>query len=310
MIVTVTLNAAVDITYTVEGYSLDRVHRPSDEKSVPGGKGINVARVLHTLGRDALATGFAGGYNGGLIKYGLDEEGIDHDFVYVDGESRLCIAVVDPVNKTQTEVNENGPMVTPEQVELMHQKLESLIAGASHLVLSGSAPPGVPLDFYIRPIKAAKAAGVTVLLDSSGDHLRMGLTALPDIIKPNIDELSAYVGTELLTVEDAAQAAKELAKTGIHIVIVSMGRAGAIATDGEEIWEAVPPSIKFVSAVGSGDSLVAAFIDSLSRGESLRDALVAGVAAGAANAENYGAGFCTLEQIEAVKLGVVVSELK
>lgn len=302
MIITVTLNAAVDKTYTVDNFTLDRVHRPSDQRSVAGGKGINVARVLHTLGQPVIATGFVGGYNGGLIISSLESEDIPYDFVKTHGESRICIAVVDPAKRTQTEVNETGPYVTAEEVDAMHAKIESLIAGATHLVLSGSAPPGVPNDFYARVIKSAKAAGVYVVLDSSGEHLRSGLTALPDMIKPNVAELSAYVGTELYTtVEEILLAAKKLVNMGIHLAVVSMGRAGALATDGIESWQAVPPEIDFVSAVGSGDSLVAAFVDAIARGKGISEALAAGTAAGAANAMIYGAGYCDVESIERLK---------
>ncbi|MBI2844885.1 MAG: 1-phosphofructokinase [Armatimonadetes bacterium] len=310
MVITVTLNAAVDKTYTVQNYTLDRVHRPSAEKSVAGGKGINVARVLHTLGRDVLATGFVGGYNGDIILSGLDQERIPHDFVRTGGESRICIAVVDPVNGTQTEVNENGPEISPEEVEALESKLQSLLGRASFLILSGSAPPGVPGDFYVRAIRRAKAAGVRVLLDSSGEHFRAGAEEVPDIIKPNVAELSAYVGSELLTVGEILNAAKELTKLGIGLVVISMGRSGALATDGRAAWQAAPPEIEFVSAVGSGDALVAAVIDALLRGESVSEALKAGTAAGAANAMVYGAGFCSAEAIASLEQAVRLVRLE
>ena len=309
MIITVTLNAAVDKTYTVENFTLDRVHRPSAQKSVAGGKGINVGRVLHTLGQSVIATGFVGGYNGGLITSGLESEGIAHDFVQTDGESRICIAIVDPVNRTQTEVNENGPEVGLEEVDALHSKIESLLPRASHLVLSGSAPPGVPADFYARVIESARAADVLTVLDSSGEHFRLGVTALPNMVKPNVAELSGYMGAELYTIEEILQGAMGLTKLGIRLVVVSMGRAGALATDGEAAWQAAPPEIDFVSAVGSGDALVAAFLDALTRGAEVPEALRAGTAAGAANAMVYGAGFCSAESIEALKPGVQVTRL-
>ncbi|MEN6371489.1 MAG: 1-phosphofructokinase [Armatimonadota bacterium] len=301
LIVTVTLNAAVDKTYTVENFTLDRVHRPSDQRSVAGGKGINVARVLHTLGQPVIASGFIGGYNGGLIESSLKNEGIPYDFIKVNGESRLCIAIVDSTRRTQTEVNENGPHVSSEEVEVMYTKIESLIKGASYLILSGSAPPGVPDDFYARVITTAKAAGVYVVLDSSGEHLRSGLKAHPDMVKPNVAELSAYVGSELYTMEEILKAAKKLVNMGVRLAVVSMGRAGALATNGKVSWQAVPPDIDFVSAVGSGDSLVAAFVDTLARGGDIPKALAAGTAAGAANATIYGAGYCDVESIEKIK---------
>lgn len=309
MIITVTLNAVVDKTYTVENYTLDRVHRPSGEKRTAGGKGINVARVLRTLGRDVVATGFVGGHNGELIISDLDREGITHEFVQTRVESRFCIAVVDPVNHTQTEVNESGPTVGPDEIEALRAKIESLLPSASHIVLSGSAPPGVPNGFYAWAIEAAKAAGVQSILDASGEPLRLGVTALPYMVKPNVVELSAYVERELYTVEDILEAANGLARSGIKFVVVSMGKSGAIVTDGSEAWHATPPEIDFVSAVGSGDSFVAAFVDALVSGNDMQDALVAGTAAGASDAMIAGSGFCTVQSIESLKPGVQIVRL-
>lgn len=310
MIITVTLNAAVDKTYTVENFAIDRVHRPLDQRSVAGGKGVNVARVLNTLGQPVIASGFAGGYNGGLIISSLENENIRHDFVETRGESRICIAIVDPEKRTQTEVNENGQSVNADEVDAMLAKIESLVSnGATHLILSGSAPPGVPDDFYAQAIQSAKSKGVYVVLDSSNDHLRQGLKAIPDMVKPNVAELSQYAGSELYTVEEILESAKQLVNTGIQLAVVSMGRAGALAVSKTEAWQAVPPEIEFVSAVGSGDSLVAAFIDAMIRGEGITEALRAGTAAGAANATVYGAGFCSAESINELKPLVKLTRL-
>lgn len=309
MIVTVTLNAAIDKTYTVENFGLDRVHRPSVEKSVPGGKGINVARVLNELGQEALASGFLGGANGDFIARGLDEEGLRHDFVRTEGESRLCIAIVDPVNRTQTEVNENGPNVSEAEVEELRAKLQELIPTAEYVVLSGSAPPGMPTDFYAEMIAAAKAHSVRAVLDTSNNFLSRGVAAAPFMVKPNIRELSAIKGRELLTLEEILGAAKSLLSAGVEIVLVSMGRSGAIVTNADEAWQAAPPEIEFVSAVGSGDAMVAGFLDSLIRGRALSDALRWGTAAGAANAATYGAGFCKKEDIAALAEQVALNRV-
>ena len=310
MIVTVTLNAAIDKTYTVESFGLDRVHRPSAERSVAGGKGINVARVLKELGQEALATGFVGGTNGDQILRGLDAEGLLHDFVRTAGESRLCIAVVDPAKGTQTEVNENGPEVSESEVEALRRKLQELTPKAEYLVLSGSTPPGVPSDLYADVIAFAKERGVKAVLDTSGNPLSRGVTAGPFMAKPNIRELSALKGRELLTLEEILGAARSLLGSGIEIVVVSMGRSGAIAADGRESWQATPPEIEFVSAVGSGDALVAGFLDSLIRGRGLSEALRWGTAAGAANATICGAGFCRKEDIERLAGGVTLTRIR
>lgn len=310
LIVTVTLNAAVDKTYRVENFGLDKVHRPSEEKTVAGGKGINVARVLKELGHNPIATGFVGGSNGKIITSGLEHEGIPYRFVEVDGESRLCIAVVDPINRTQTEVNETGPVVGQEDLEKLQATLQELLTGASYLVLSGSGPPGVPIDFYAWAIDLANSAGVRCVLDASGEHLRQGIKVKPYMVKPNEAEMSALIGRELLTFEEIIEAAKDVARSGIPVVVVSLGRSGGIITDGWRVWQARAPEIEFVSAVGSGDAMVAAVLDSLIKGNDLPESLKAGTAAGAANASTYGAGFVSKEQMARLYEEVVIEEVR
>lgn len=309
MVLTVTPNAAIDKTYIVEGFGLDRVHRPSHETTVAGGKGINVVRVLAALGRDGLATGFVGGAVGDAIVESLDKERLPHDFVRVSGESRLCIAIIDPKSGTQTEVNENGPTVSPDEVDRVLDKIAELLPGKEFVVLSGSVPPGVPTSFYGDIIKLARKLGVRAVLDTSGEHLKEAVQAAPFMVKPNIAELSQLAGQELVTLEEISRAAKSLKQFGVVLTTVTMGRSGAMVTDGVHTWKATPPEIKFASAVGSGDSFVAAFLDSLLRGESASTALVAGTAAGAANATTYGAGFCSKESIMEIRQGVVLTRV-
>lgn len=309
MVITVTLNTAIDKTYTVENFVIDRVHRPIETKSTAGGKGINVARVLKELGREALATGFVGGYNGDRIVEGLDREGIRHHFVRTAEESRICIAVVDPINRTQTEINENGLPVRPHDLKRLKELIEKELGSAQYIVLSGHAPPGVPDDFYAELIRIAHKHNVKALLDASGAHLKEGLAAQPFMVKPNVAELSSLRGRELLTREEILHAAKGLINSGTNVVAVSMGRSGCVTTDGKRSWQATPPEIPFVSAVGSGDALVAAWIDAMMSDLDLPEALRAGTAAGAANAMSFGAGFCSREQIETLKDKVHVVEL-
>lgn len=297
MILTVTLNTAVDKTYTVENFSIDRVHRPSSWRVVPGGKGINVARVYTELGGEALATGYAGGHNGDYILEGMKAEGLKHDFVKTAGESRVCIAILDPVNKTQTELNEIGPETRTGEVERLKLKYESLIRGMEYAVFSGSIPPGVPDSIYRELIEIANHYGVPSVLDASGEPLIQGLTAMPFMAKPNVHELSAVMGKQLATVEEAAEAATELNARGIEIVAVTLGRDGALAASKDGVWRARPPEIPFISAVGSGDAFAAAFIHVIVSGGPIPEALRLGTGAGAANAMTFGAGFCKREDI-------------
>ncbi|MGC8784624.1 MAG: 1-phosphofructokinase [Armatimonadota bacterium] len=305
-VLTVTLNAAVDKTYRVEGFCLDRVFRVEAGRVVAGGKGINVARVLHTLGVPVMATGFLGGHNGAFILDSLKQESIPGDFVWTQGESRVCLAVIDPVAGTQTELNEIGPVIHPEEVWALEQKLAQLLPRFAYVTLSGSAPPGVPADFHARAIRLGHKAGVKVVLDSSGDLLKYGVEAVPWMVKPNRAELSAIFGREPADVDEAVQMARQLLAKGIEVVVVTLGKQGAVWVSAEGEWFANPPEVEFISAVGSGDSMLAAMLYAVIEGMPPPDVLRWGVAAGAANAAVFGAGFCTREQIEALVPQVVV----
>lgn len=309
MILTVTLNASIDKTYTVEGFQVDHINRPSKCVSTPGSKGINVARVFKTLGRDAIATGFVGGSVGEAIISGLNQERIAHDFVRVREESRHCIKVMDPRTGTQTEINEPGPNVAIDELESLLTKIRSLVGGCEFVVLSGNCPPGVPPGFYGDIISIARSAGVRTVLDTSGEHFAESIKAGPWMVKPNVGELSQLCGQELYTLEEISGAAKSLKQYGVEVTGVTMGRSGAIATDGVQVWQATPPQIEFASAVGSGDAFVAAFLDAVLDAEPISEALVWGTAAGAANATSYGAGFCSKESIIEIRQGVTLTKL-
>lgn len=297
LIITVTLNTAVDKTYTISNFSLDRVHRPSEWKIVPGGKGINVSRVLKELGVESLALGFAGGYNGRFIERGLNEEGINHKLVPTEQESRVCTTIIDPEHRTQTEVNELGPLISQQELALLEEILIHSLKDSEGLVLSGSLPPGVPNDIYFRWTQKAHEMGCWVVLDSSGQAMREGIRANPDTAKPNLSELSDLTRREHLTTDEILESAEELVQSGVGTMLVSMGRSGALAVDSKYRWCAVPPEIDFVSAVGSGDSFVAGFIWAKREGKPLDECLKIATAAGAANAMHFGAGFCSKECI-------------
>mgnify|MGYP001117759849 FL=1 len=300
MILTVTLNSAVDKTYTVENFGVDRVHRPSSWRITAGGKGINVGRVYNELGGRAFITGFVGGHNGEHIIEGLRQEGIEHDLVRIHGESRVCVAVLDPVHRTQTELNEVGPEISPEELRQFVARYEALIPGMEYVVMSGSTPPGVPDTVYAELIDIAKRHNVKTVLDSSGAPLAEGLKANPYIAKPNVHELSGVIGRQLATIEETAEVAQELSGGDIEIVIVTLGRDGCLACTRGETWWARPPEIKFLSAVGSGDALAAAVVYVLANGGSVEEAVRLGTAAGAANATTFGAGYCKRDDIYAL----------
>lgn len=310
MIITVTPNASIDRTYLVEDFGVDRINRPEEVFVCAGGKGINVARVLKELGREAVATGFVGGQIGDLIVRWLSKESIPQDFVRVEQESRLCVKVMDPKNGTQTEINEAGPVIASGDTEALTTKIDALLPQCDLLMLCGNCPPGVPVSLYADLTVMARKRGVRTILDTSGEVLQEGVKASPYMVKPNVAELCQLAGAEFCTLEEISRAAKSLKQFGIGVTAVTMGRSGAIATDGVQVWQATPPEITFASAVGSGDAFLAAFADSMLAAESIPDALAWATAAGAANATTYRAGFCSKESIMEIRQGVTLTKVE
>ncbi len=305
MILTVTPNAAVDKTYRVEGFALDKVHRPTQTFTVAGGKGINVARVYQTLGGTAITTGFLGGTHGRIVAKALATEKIADEFVTVRGESRLCIAIVDPLHGTQTEVNERGPEISHRNLRTLERKIESLLSQHAFkcVILSGSLPPGVPAHYYADLIERIQAKSVPVVLDASGEALRIGVQVRPWMVKPNRVEMEAVLGRAIQSDTELLQAGQDLCASGISIVAVTRGAEGAYLITSSQSWEAVPPKIEFASAVASGDSFVAAFLWQYFHGTPQADIAQSfrlATGAGAANAAVIGAGFCTRESIFAL----------
>ena len=294
-ILTVTLNAAVDKLYTVPGFAVGQVQRPTETHVYAGGKGINVARVYQALGGDAAAAGFLGGVNGVKIRLGIREENIRSEFVLIKQESRICTAILDHIGHTETVLNENGPEVTPDECDDLLQRLRELLPRYDAVILSGSLPPGTPLDIYAAIIRLAQDEfGVKAVLDASEEALQFGIAARPFLVKPNAHELKALsVGGDGWG--GSAQALRE--KYGVTLALVTGGARGAVLASAEGTWEAVPPMVEVVSALGSGDSLTAGFIWAWEQDWSPAEALKLGVAAGVANAMVYGSGFCTRDQI-------------
>nr|MBA3301041.1 1-phosphofructokinase family hexose kinase [Thermoleophilaceae bacterium] len=202
MIITVTLNAAIDKTLAVPNFRLGRRHRSVEQAAMAGGKGVNVARALKVLGQPVIATGVAGGPTGTRIIEQLTDEAILNDFVRIREESRTSTAVVDPTTGEQTEINERGPTVAPAELELFVDKLLYLAKGAGVCVFSGSLPRGVDGELYAHLITELKGMDVTVVLDSEGEPLRIGTRAEPTVISPNELEAEELVGHEFSDEED------------------------------------------------------------------------------------------------------------
>ncbi len=300
MILTVTLNAAVDRVYAIPAFSLNCVNRPVKAKVFAGGKGINVARVVNRLGGTVTSTGLLGGNNGQFVLDSMINENLDTDFEIIEGETRVCIAAVDTDIGNQTEINEAGPKVSASELSRFRGKLSSLLNSRryEYLVLSGSIPHGVPTDFYAECILLARRCDVKSILDASGEPFQAGVAAKPWMIKPNQFELSGLLDSPMSNTEDVVQAAKNLVGTGIGTVCVTRGGEAAILAAKDSCIIARPPVVKYVSAVGSGDSFVGAFLWKVMNGCGKREAFLSGLAAGAANAERYGSGFIDQSDLE------------
>ena len=259
MILTVTLNTALDITYRVRELRPHASHRVSEVTERPGGKGLNVARVLAALGHEVTVTGFTGGATGRIVQDQLTgTPGVLDALVPVSGATRRTIAVVDDRTGDTTQLNEPGPTVTSAEWTAFQEAYEALLPGVSAVALCGSLPPGLPVGAYAGLIRTARTAGVPVLLDTSGEPLRRGVAARPDILKPNTDELAELTGSH-----DPSRATQDARRRGARAVVASLGVKGLLAATPEGTWHATPPSRIHGNPTGAGDSAVAGLLSGL-----------------------------------------------
>lgn len=310
MLLTVTMNAAIDKTYRLaQRNTPGEVLRVQAMSATPGGKGLNVAKAAHALGEPVAATGFLAGHAGDWVQEQVALEGIALGFVRITGETRTCINIVEPDGR-QTEFLEPGPEVPPEALDAFTDRFAQLAVRARAVTLSGSVPLGVPEDFYARLVAMCIQLGRPVLLDTSGALLRAGALARPDVIKPNLDELGQLTGHPVG--RDIAQVlahARALSKTGIGLVVVSMGALGAVAATHNAAWHLVPPAIKAVSATGSGDSFLAGLAVGIARALPWPDTLRLATAAAAANALNMETGRVYPQDVKTLLDGVRITAL-
>ena len=312
MIVTVTLNAAIDRTLTVPNFQRGQRHRASAGVTLAGGKGINVARALKMLGVPVVATGLVGGTTGTRIVEELTNEAILNDFVHIEGESRTSTAVVDSTGGTYTEINEWGPAVRTEELEMLLEKLRYLTQGAELVVFAGSLPRDVADDFYAEATRELTRRHIHVALDTEGGPLALGVEAEPFIVTPNQAEAEALVGQEFHDDEDFVMALDQIAEMGPRNVLITT-ETGCYALLREEKvvhrYRVEAPHVEPVSAVGGGDTLLAAFVASYVGGRPKEDALRSAVAAGAASTLELGAGIFDTGQAARLQTGVQVREL-
>jgi 1-phosphofructokinase family hexose kinase len=312
MILTVTLNAAVDRTVAVPNFRLARRHRAVESRTVAGGKGINVARALGLLGRPVIAAGFVGGPTGTRVLEQLHEESVLTDFTRIAAETRINMAVIDPTSGDQTEINERGPAVSPEEVKTLFERIGYLANGAKICVLAGSLPPGAGDDLYARLIADLGRRGVPVVLDAEGEAMMAGVRAGASMVTPNEGEAEELVGQEFADREDLAQGLMELVRLGASEAAITRPE-GCVAVVGENskrrLLEIHTEPLEPVSTVGSGDAFLAGYVAARYEGRSAEDCLAYAVACGAESTQHFGAGTVDRNQVERLLGEVAVHDL-
>jgi 1-phosphofructokinase family hexose kinase len=312
VILTVTLNAAIDRTVAVPNFRLGRRHRAVESRTVAGGKGVNVARALKLLGRPVIATGLAGGPTGARILELLTEESILNDFTTIAGESRTNLAIIDPTTSEQTEINERGPDVDSAEVDEFIEKLVYLAKGASLCVIAGTLPPGVDSALYARMVGELRREGVQALLDTEGEPMRLGLRAEPAIVAPNVEEAEGAVGHEFNDADDLALGLTGLLEMGAREAIITRpeGCVAILSENGSpHRYEAEIEPLDPVSGVGSGDCFLAGYAAARYEGASARECLAYGVACGAESTQHFGAGAVNAREAERLLPRVEVREV-
>lgn len=311
MIKTVTMNPAVDKTVEIDNFRVGAVNRISSLRLDAGGKGINVSKTIKAMKGSSLATGILAGRNGEYIKNYLDQMGVNNDFLFVKGETRTNVKVVDSFKHTNTDINEPGLIdISKNDLSMLETKIFDSMNKDDILILSGSVPSNVSPGIYGEWTERADKSGARVLLDADGELLGKGIKAKPYLIKPNINELERLVGSKLNSINEIASAAKSLLDIGIEIIAVSLGAEGAVFVKRDQVVHAEGLAVEVRSTVGAGDAMVAALALALFRGYTFERAVTLSIAAGTANVANSGTQPPDLEAMRTYESQVRLNYLK
>jgi 1-phosphofructokinase/tagatose 6-phosphate kinase len=313
MIITVTLNAAIDKSLSVPNFRLGRRHRTVEQHTMAGGKGVNIARTLKVLGQPVIATGLAGGITGTHIVEQLTQESILNDFVRIREESRTNTSVLDPTTGEQTEINERGPSVSEQEVELFRDKLLYLARGAAIVVFAGSLPRGVDPDLYAVLIRELERMEVMTVVDSDGEPMRQAVRAEPDVVSPNVLEAEELVGHEFAGDEERSLAVHEIAALGPREAIITLpdGCFAEVIVDGRpRLTRARIEQVESVARRGSGDAFLAGYVAARYEGRAPDQCLRFGVACGAELAARMGAGLIDPREARRLMGDVEVTDIE
>jgi 1-phosphofructokinase family hexose kinase len=305
LILTVTINPAIDRNVEVDRLVFEDRAYILARADAAGGRGINASRVLSSFGMKTLAIATSGGKNGALFEKLLAKESYATELVHIGEEIRTNFTITDKQGLT-IRLNEQGPLIQDHELTQIEQVVETRLAKATWLMICGSIPPGVSSDFYRKLIGMARKHNVKTLLDTDGDALAHGIEAGPTIVKPNQPEAERLLNRALITKAHFMDAVMRIRAMGAETVVLTLGGRGAIASDGSRMIEVLPPRIDAISPIGAGDAMAAAYVWAASKKKEFADVLRWAVAEGTASAKLPGMIFATLDQAKEVYKGVEV----
>jgi 1-phosphofructokinase len=307
-VVTVTINASIDQTVAIPNFAAGTVNRVQSSQLDPGGKGINVASFLSDFGQPATVTGFLGADNDEIFRRLFQQKGIEDRCVRIAGQTRIGVKISDEALRQTTDINFPGQAPSPADIEQLFAVLKELVPVHEWFVLSGSIPAGVPAGIYGEMVRTL--AGKKVVLDTSGEGFRQAVPDGPWLIKPNVDELREFAGEPLDTAAAIVQLARSLIQRyNIAIVVVSMGKEGAIFVEGEDTIWAVPPSVEVKSTVGAGDAMVAGIVAGKMRGLAVAECARLATAFSMTAISRIGSGLPSIAAVESARERVTIREL-
>ena len=298
MIITVTLNPAMDKTLTIDNFNIGSVNRVSKLRYDIGGKGINVSKVLKNFGVESTCTGFLGGIWQNTFELELSKKEINNSFVNISQDTRTNTKIVDNQNGTYTDVNEPGPNINKAEMDEFISKFKGICTSNDIVVLSGGVSPNIPKDIYRKLIKIAKEKGSFIILDAEGELLKEGIKEKPDVIKPNDHELEILLNKALDTEEKIISEARKLIESGVGSILISRGHKGAMYITSNDSLYCNGLNVPVKSTVGAGDSMVAALVYSKINKFSNQETLRYAVASGTAAVCLEGTEACNLQQIK------------
>lgn len=310
MIGTVTVNPSIDQHILIDKLTKDDAIRAREIRRDPGGKGINVSRVVKELGGETVAFGISGGCAGYMLRSLMADHDIPFESIEVPEETRINVILTDRSDRTQTRISATGPRMTLTELEQFTEKIVSFDPLPAWWVLGGSMPPGVPDDCYAKLITTLQQRGAKCLLDADDEVLQLGLQAKPYLIKPNEHEFARLVGRSLPDEQAMVGAARQLIEGGVQVVAITLGRKGALIVSQDAAFHVTSPDVEVKSKVGAGDSFLAGFVFALSQGQSLESAIRLGTAAGTAAVMHEGTQLCRREDVERLVDQITITPLK